>query len=231
MYRSKIISYFVEATGYRRILLLVTLSLVSALLSHFAAEDPWHILYVNWPHAIAAPTSAATEVRDFQVPILPGLYFGSVLSLGAYAWKRISMLFVFVILFGTVIAWVVAAEIAYAIAFNLNDQFGGVAGFNKLIIVFYVLAGIIGGLIGGILTLIGISTATPDFSTINNWSRTLFVAALAGALLGLNTTNFSILFIVWQVSVAASVAFGWSFLETLTIPSQSGTGANREKVT
>jgi hypothetical protein len=231
MHGSKIIGYFFEATGSRRILLLVTLSFLSALFSNFAAEDPWHILYVNWPHAIVAPTSDVTAVRDFQVPILPGLYFGSVLALGAYAWKRISLLSVCVSIFCTISAWTIAVEVAYATAFNLNDQFRSVTGFNRLIIVFYILAGILGGLVGGIITVIGVSVVTPDFRTINNWSRTLFVAVLAGALLGLTTANFSVLFIVWQVSVAASIAFGWSFQETVTIASQSGTRSNKEKVT
>jgi hypothetical protein len=108
--------YCVEAKGYGRIFLLAVLAFVSALLSQFAQIDPWKILYLNWPHAISAPATIAKPIHDFQVPILPGLYFSSVLSLGAYVWERNNLFAVCVILFGTVIAWIVAVEFAASTA-------------------------------------------------------------------------------------------------------------------
>lgn len=218
--------YCVEAKGYRRIVLLAVLAFVSALLSQFAQIDPWKILYVNWPHVIAAPATIANPIHDFQVPILPGLYFGSILSLGAYVWKRNNLFALCIILFSTMIAWIVAAEFAAITALYLEDYFKNstdlLIGSNKLSTIYYISAGIVGGLVGGVLTLIGISFVTPDFRTINNWSRTLFISALAGTLLAYDMSNRSLylLFIAWQVSVAASIAFGWSFQETLKVRSQ-----------
>lgn len=230
---NKLIKYVVEATGYRRILLLAALALVSALLSRFAVADPWKILFVNWPHAIGAPTSIAKEIHDFKVPLLPGIYFGFALALGAYAWKRNNLFAVSATLFGTVIAWIVAVEISYSAVLYLNYLYPTTPGTLPNLIAsappipFLIFAGIVGGFVGGALTLVGISFVIPDFRTINNWSRTLLVASLAGALLAQDTNNFTILLIVWQVSVAASIAFGWSFQETLKVASRSGKKSKR----
>jgi hypothetical protein len=205
----KSVKYFARATGYRRVLLLATLAVVSALLTQFARTDFLKISNLIWLHVDGA-----------VAPILPGIYFGLVLAIAAYAWKRRSLLAAFVILIGTVIAWIVAWETAYYAVAYLNDLSNNAAdpisGSKKLVIVFYLLAGVLGGFVGGFLTLVGISLAFPDFRTINNWSRTLLVSSLAGMCLA-NDTNFLPLFLVWQVSVAASIAFGWSFRESRTM--------------
>jgi hypothetical protein len=207
---NKLIKYFVEATGYRRIFLLATLAAISALLTQFAGLDPWKILRVTWLH------------EDLSAPILPGIYFGTVLAVGACAWKRNSLFAAGVLLVATTIAWIVAWECAYQ-TFAYLDQLR--ATDTSLLrgrspIAFFIIAGVVGGFVGGALTLVGISVATPDFRTINNWSRTLLVASLAG-LLFVSDKDWWALFIVWQVCVAASIAFGWSFQESLNVTPQS----------
>jgi len=72
---NKSIGYSVEAIGYRRIVLLAALAVISALLTQFAGVDPWQILRMANLHT------------DLTAPILPGIYFGTVLAVGAYAWK------------------------------------------------------------------------------------------------------------------------------------------------
>ena len=203
------INFFVEATGYRRVILLAALSVVSALLTQFAGIDPWKFLQVTWLHG-----------SDLAAPILPGIYFGAVLAVGLYAWKRKNLFVVSTTLVSTAIAWILAWESAFRVISHLNDfrksATEPLAGADMPPFAFFLFAGIVGGFVGGFLTLIGISSATPDFRTINNWSRTLLVASLAGTLLAFNT-NWSPLFIVWQTSVAASIAFGWSFQEALKV--------------
>jgi hypothetical protein len=210
---NKLIKYFVEATGYRRIFLLAALAVISALLTQFASLDPWQILRVTWLHG-----------SDLAAPILPGIYFGSALAVGAYAWKRKNLFAASIILVGTAIAWIVAWECAFRTISHLEHLRTSAAdpllGAGKPPIAFFLFAGIVAGFVGGILTLAGISFAVPDFRTINNWSRTLFVASLAGTLLAVDE-NWWALFIVWQVSVAASIAFGWSFQETFNVAPRS----------
>lgn|GEM_PF-2185337 len=225
--------YFIEATGYQRVVLLSALAVASALLTHFAPNDPWQIMRVPGLYD-----------KDGSAPILPGLYFGSVLAVGAYAWKKNNLFSAGVILVGTTVAWVVAYEFAFHLVTTyqkvyLDELCTSISGplfeeikkyrdlvqnpfelpkcfSDKLANIMHLLAGIASGLTGGIITLIGISLVTPEFRTINDWSRTLFVASLTGALLA-NNTNLLLLFIVWQVSVAASIAFGWSVQETLKV--------------
>jgi hypothetical protein len=209
---NKSINYFVEAIGYRRMFLLAALAVLSALLTQFAPTDPWRILRLESIHG-----------SDLSAPILPGIYFGSVLAVGAYAWKRNSLLAAGIIVVGTAIAWIVAWECALR-TFSHLDQFRPTTEPSFLRgrapIAFFMIAGVVGGFVGGALTLVGISVAVPDFRTINNWSRTLLVSSLAGMLL-VSDKDWWALFIVWQAAVAASIAFGWSFQETLTVAPRS----------
>src|ERR1039458_603179 len=110
---NKIIKHFVEATGYRRIFLLAALAVVSALLTQFAVNDPWQILSVYLP-AIDTPASSQSGMNYVHVPILPGMYFGSVLAIGACAWKRNNLFAACVVFLCTAIAWIVAVEFAYS---------------------------------------------------------------------------------------------------------------------
>lgn len=207
------IKVFVEATGYRRIILLAALAVISALLTQFAPIDPWKILHITWLHG-----------AEVAAPILPGVYFGAALAVGAYAWKRNSLFAAGIILVSTAIAWIAAWECAFRTLSHLEQLRTSVAapllGAGKPPIAFFIFAGIVGGFVGGALTLVGISFAIPDFRTVNNWSRTLLVASVAGMLLAIDEKWLS-LFIVWQVCVAASIAFGWSFQEASNVTSQS----------
>ena len=216
---NKSIEYFVEATGYRRIIVLATLAVISALLTQFATIDPWNILRVTWLHG-----------DELAAPILPGIYFGAALAVAAYVWKRNSLFTAGIIVVGTAIAWIVAWECAFRTISHLEEfrksATDPLLGAGKPPITFFLSAGVVGGFVGGFLTLVGISLAVPEFRTINNWSRTLLVASVAGMLLAIDN-NWSPLFIVWQVAVAASIALGWSFQETLKVASRSGTKSKR----
>jgi hypothetical protein len=205
---NKSIGYFVEATGTRRVVLLAALAVISALLTQFAGIDPWQILRMTTLHA------------DLTAPILPGIYFGTALAVGAYAWKNNSPVAAGMIVVGTAIAWIVAWECAYRTFSHLDGLRAHATDPSILLgkppMAFFLFAGVVGGFVGGMVTLVGISLATPGFRTINNGSRTLLVASLAGTLLAFDN-NMWALFIVWQVAVAASIAFGWSFQETFTV--------------
>lgn len=204
-----LIKYFAAATGSRRIFLLAALAVVSALLAHFAESDPWRILFVHL-QAIGASASMPNGSNKVDVPILPGVYFGAVLAIGACAWKRNSWFAAGVILLCTAIAWIAAVEFAESAYFYLDAHSKGPPDQT----VYYLFSGITGGFAGGILTLVGISLTIPDSRTINDWARTLLVATLAGAVLAYNAENgLLLLYIVWQACVAASIAYGWSFQE------------------
>lgn len=210
---NKSIKGFVEATGYRRIILMAVLASISALLTQFAGLELWPSLRVTWLHG-----------SESAAPILPGIYFGTALAVGAYAWKKNSLFVAGIIVVATTIAWIVAWEFAFRAISHLEQFRASATGLlqvaGKPPVAFFLIAGVVAGFVGGFVTLVGISVAVPDFRTTSNWSRTLLVASLAGMLLAFDENSWA-LFIVWQVCVAASIAFGWSFQETFNVAPRS----------
>ena len=80
------------------------------------------------------------------------------------------------------------------------------------------ICGMVGGLIGSAIVVLGVAVAAPDFRASNNWALTIVLGTLCGFLLEcalnpfddalpLHVNSLLPLYFVWQVSVAASIAY------------------------
>jgi hypothetical protein len=197
----------------RRAFVLASLAVFSALLSTYASWEAG-ILVVN------------------GTPILPGIYFGLVLSLGVFWWITRRKSELFTVLAITTIAWILAHQTAHQMFEFIDGELvriqKQVAPDSAPIIpiapqVPYVLAmcGAIGGLVGSFVTGAGISFVSKGFYRGGNWARTILIGTITGTLLesalAAGTAPRSLpvhvgsllpLFLVWQCSVAASIGYG-----------------------
>jgi hypothetical protein len=179
-------------------LLLACLAVGSALLS----------VYIGWD--IGA-------FRFFDVPLLPGIYFGLVLGIGVFLWVTRSGLKVATVAILTIVAWVCGVKTAFSVH-EFITQTVNLSSYT------FALCGVMGGVVGGIITTIGILVVSKDSRSLNNCARTIIIGALAGALLefGVGGSDAKLpihidsllpLFLIWQSSVAASIAYGLIKLE------------------
>lgn len=176
----------------RAALFLAALAVVSALLTNY-------VTYV--PNTDNFPALADT-------PVLPGIYFGLVICIGIFLWEERRPLKLFIVLVGVVIAWVLAYRTAISVHDFLNQFRDGDS--SKLPYIF-AITGLVAGLVGSLVTVIAVSLVVPDFREHGDWLRTIALGTVAGALTHFGDAppaSFLPLFIVWQVAVAASVAYG-----------------------
>jgi hypothetical protein len=179
--------------------LLAIIAVASALLTNFLPSDPWEVLLVGPQHD--------------RIPLLPGVYFGVVLCVGLVRSGARKPVGLAVALAAVVVAWICAWKTGYEIYMRLDryspgtDVLGSASARAPYLL---AAAGLLAGIVGSVITLAGISFASPGFRTASNWARTLAIGALAGLLLGLNATLESMLplFLVWQPAVAASIGHG-----------------------
>jgi hypothetical protein len=181
-----------KLSAQKAALFLAALAVGSALLTNY-------VTYI--PNTDNFPALGGT-------PLLPGIYFGLVICLGIFLWEERRPLELAVVLVGIVIAWILAYRTALSVHDFLN-QFRGGDGRNLSYI--FAITGLVSGLVGSLGTVIAVSLASPDFREHSDWLRTIAIGTVAGALLHFGDTKpgtFLPLFIVWQVAVAASVAYG-----------------------
>jgi hypothetical protein len=199
-----------KPSARQRAVVLSLLAIISALLSTYAELDPWNISIV------------------WGKPILPGVYFGLVMSFGVLCWVTSSKFEIFTVFIVTVVAWLLAQETAQRVHDSLIEFIGpreAVAPTNGDISAYsepnFVMAfsGGVGGLVGAAVTVYGVSLAHTQFRNIHNWCRSILIGGFAGVLLELAAPvsehsspihfgSFLPLFLVWQLSVAASVGYG-----------------------
>jgi hypothetical protein len=197
----------------RRALVLALLAMFSALLSTYASRD-FGILVVN------------------GTPILPGIYFGLVLSLGVFCWTTRRKSELFTVLVITTVAWILAFQTARHIYELINGELGRIQKQVALdsgslvtglrVNYVFALCGAFGGLVGSFVTGAGISFVSKEFYARGNWARTILVGMVTGTFLEFlegspvpSPTGLPIhvgsalpLFLVWQISVAASIGYG-----------------------
>jgi hypothetical protein len=160
----------------------------------------------------------------FDVPGLPGLYFGLVLGVGVYLWAKRSGIRIATVVILTIVAWVCGVKTAFFVNEFISQTVNEIAQTPGRLAAnlpnyAFALCGVLGGLVGSIITTIGISAVSKDFRSFNNCARTIIVGTLAGALLELGVGGSDAklaihidsllpLFLIWQPGVAASIAYG-----------------------
>jgi hypothetical protein len=200
-----IISFLSHAPARHRAMALAGMAIGSALLSVFIGWDVHGVIF-------------------FDVPLLPGIYFGLVLGIGVFLWATRSWLKIATVVVLTIVAWVCGVKTAISVSEFITQTVNEIAQTpgrlaSTLPSYTFALCGVMGGLVGGIITTIGISAVSKDFRSFNNCARTIIVGTLAGALLELGVggsyaklaihiDSLLPLFLIWQSGVAASIAYG-----------------------
>ena len=143
----------------RRALILGLVAVLSAFLSTYASWN-WGILAVN------------------KAPVLPGLYFGLVLSFGAFHWVTKHKLKLFALLIATTVAWILAFRTADHVYELINSELIAIqrkAAPERLDVVsgyqvndVLALSGSLGGLFGSVLTVVGVTVVSRSFYTGGN---------------------------------------------------------------
>lgn len=192
--------------------LLASLALLSALLSNYV--------------------QLTDQAIAFNVPILPGLYFGIVIALATYAWAEKGAFRTIMVFVLTVVAWMLACRATMYIYGTIDDEIHSmmVPQISDSTIVrrwpitpdyLLGLCGLVGGLVGSSITAFAVSMVAKQFRTMAHLTRTILIGTLLGFLLEMYLPNntptalslFHIestlpLFVCWQMAVAASIAYG-----------------------
>jgi hypothetical protein len=202
-----IIQRLKAASANERALALAILAVVSALLS-WGLPEPDMVIIGN-------------------TPMLPAVWFGLVLCVGVALWSSRSPLTLAVVLLASCAAWLAAFEATTHVHASIEDQIASQSGAPtpnfSVPVVNYLkgLCGMLGGLIGsGVLVVIA-STVLSSIRAVPSWTRTILVGTVAGLFLeflesrtegGLFIHIGSLLpvFLVWQMSVAASMAYSFT---------------------
>jgi hypothetical protein len=193
-----------SASADERALMLATLAVVSALLS-WGLPEPDFVL-----------------VHDTPMP--PAIWFGLVLCTGVALWSSRSPIALVVILTASCVAWFAAVETTIQVHGSIEQQLTSQSGATvpnfKVPVVNYLsgLCGMLGGLIGSSVLVLVMSTVVSSIRAVPCWTRTILIGTVAGFFLeflegraegGLFVHVGSLLplFLVWQMSLAASLAF------------------------
>jgi hypothetical protein len=201
---SGIIRRLKSATARERALVLAVLALGSALLS-WGLPEPDIVFF-------------------HKTPMLPALWFGLVLCAGTALWSSRSPFTLVIVLVACGIAWLAAFETTVHVNGSIEDQIVSQSGapvpnFSVPIVNYLLgLCGMLGGLIGsGVLVLI-VSTVVSGIRTVPAWTRTILIGTVAGLFLEclasravgewfIHADSLLPLFLIWQMSVAASLAY------------------------
>lgn len=204
---SDIIQRLKSATARERALCLAVLAIASALLSWGLPEPDIVVLD--------------------KTPMLPALWFGLVLCAGVALWSSRNPFTLAVVLVASGAAWLAAFETTVHVQSNIVDQILSQSGaptpnFSVPVVNYLLgLCGLLGGLIGsGVLVLV-VSTVVSSIRSVPSWTRTILTGAIAGLFLEcaasraagdlfIHTGSLLPLFLVWQMSVAASIAYSFA---------------------
>jgi hypothetical protein len=190
-----------NASASNRAIILAALAIVSATLSNFA------------------PTLWALPLV-FNTSLLPGIYFGIVLSLAIWFWVSRSALKILTVLLSTVIAWVAAKNTAEHAFEAIQEMLREIAAPDKILppTINFVLAtcGVLGGLVGSTILTFGLSFVCKEFGAFEKWARVVMPGTVLGILLELleKDDKFALhlgtllpLFLGWQMTVAAIIGY------------------------
>ena len=183
-----------NASASNRAIILATLAIVSAILSNFA-----------WFPVV--------------FPLLPGIFFGTVLSLAIWLWVSRHPFKLGYILLATAVAWVGAKITAEHVFRSIQQMLVEIApGGTTFPTTNFMLAvsGVLGGLVGSTTLTFGLSLVCKEFGAFENWARVVMPGTALGVLLELTAKDDKLpvhigsilpLFLAWQVTVAAVIGY------------------------
>ena len=204
---SGIIQRLQAATAHERALLLAVLAIASALLSWGLPEPD--VVFFD------------------KTPMLPALWFGLVLCAGVALWSSRSPLTLVLVLLASGAAWLAAFEATVHVHGSIEDQIISQSGaptpnFSVPVVNYLLgLCGMLGGLVGSAVLVVIISAAMSSTRAVPSWTRTVLVGTVAGLFLEclasraagelfIHVDSLLPLFLVWQMSVAASLAYSFA---------------------
>ncbi len=183
-----------NVSASNRAIILATLAIVSAILSNFA-----------WFPVV--------------FPLLPGIFFGTVLSLAIWLWVSRHPFKLGYILLATAVAWVGAKITAEHVFGSIQQMLVEIApGGTTFPTTNFMLAvsGVLGGLVGSTTLTFGLSLVCKEFGAFENWARVVMPGTALGVLLELTAKDDKLpvhigsilpLFLAWQVTVAAVIGY------------------------
>ena len=196
-----IISQLQALSAGERALVLGTLAVISALLCNFV------------------PTPAFLIIGN--TPLLPALWCGLVLCIGTALWASRRVFQLSIIMLSSFVAWFAAVETAAELHLSIERQVKAAlpSGASAPSLAYVdVGCGMVAGLVGSAIIVAVISAAVHPFRTSGAWGRTILFGTVAGSLLEFINEGLTPalpihigsalpLYLVWQVSVAASIAY------------------------
>jgi hypothetical protein len=193
-----------NASASNRAIILAAPAIISAILSNFAGPDG-----ILWTPRVAV----------WEVPLLPGVFFGTVLALAIWLWVSRRILTIAVILLSTVLAWFAAwttALYAFASIQKMLDEIAAPGTIFPTINFTFAVCGVLGGLVGSATLTFALSLVCKEFGAFENWARIVMPGTALGVLLELLAKDDKLpvhigsmlpLFLAWQVTVAAVIGY------------------------
>jgi hypothetical protein len=193
-----------NASASNRAIILAALAIVSAVLSNFAWHDG-----ILWTPRLAI----------WNVPLLPGVFFGTVLALAIWLWVSRRIFAIAAILLSTVLAWLAAeitAEYAFASIQKMLEEIAAPGKVVPTINFVFAVCGVLGGLVGSATLTFALSLVCKEFGAFENWARIVMPGTALGVLLELIAKDDKLpihigsilpLFLAWQVTVAAVIGY------------------------
>jgi hypothetical protein len=149
------------------------------------------------------------------------LWFGLVLCIGTALWASRRIFQLSIIMLSSFAAWFAAVETAAELHLSIERQVKAAlpSGASAPSLAYVdVGCGMVAGLVGSAIIVAVISAAVHPFRTSGAWGRTILFGTVAGSLLEFINEGLTPalpihigsalpLYLVWQVSVAASIAY------------------------
>lgn len=161
-----------------------------------------------------------------NTPLLPALWFGLVMCAGLVLWASRSPFRIIVVLLACFVAWQAAVETTAALHDSIAQQMRSSAPASAVVpdsgfpVIDYLwgLCGLVGGMIGSGIVVLAIFAVLNSFRTSNCWAPPILFGTVAGFLLEfaedptagglfIHIGSMLPLFLVWQIAVAASIAY------------------------
>jgi hypothetical protein len=195
-----------NASASNRAIILAALAIVSAILSNFATRHNG----ILWTPRLAV----------LDIPLLPGVFFGTVLALAIWLWVSRRIFAIGFILLSTVLAWFAAdftAQYAFASIGKMLDEIAAPGKIFPTTINFTLaVCGVLGGLVGSTTLTFGLALVCREFGAFENWARIVMPGTALGILLELAEKDDKLvvhvgtllpLFLAWQMTVAAIIGY------------------------